>query len=34
MLIDEIARAAGLEPDDYEPYGRDKAKLAIGLAER
>lgn len=34
MLIDDIAVAAGLGPEDYEPYGWDKAKLVLGLAER
>jgi len=31
--IDSIAEDLGLNRDDYEPYGRYKAKLAHGLAQ-
>ncbi|HEY8075222.1 MAG TPA: formate--tetrahydrofolate ligase, partial [Labilithrix sp.] len=32
--IDKVAEEIGLGPDDYEPYGRWKAKLALSLLER
>jgi len=32
--ITEIAVAAGLEPDEVEPYGRYKAKIDLGVLER
>src|SRR4249920_1560896 len=32
--IEEIAAAAGLEPDEVEPYGRTKAKIDLGVLER
>jgi formate--tetrahydrofolate ligase len=32
--IDELAKEIGLGADDYEPYGRGKAKLELGLLER
>jgi formate--tetrahydrofolate ligase len=32
--IDEIASAAGLEPDEIEPYGRYKAKIALSVLDR
>ena len=32
--IAEIARTAGLTPDDYEPYGRYKAKVDLNVYER
>ncbi len=32
--IAEIARAAGLAEDDYEPYGRYKAKVSLAVYER
>src|SRR5262249_46697836 len=32
--IDSIATAAGLEPDEIEPYGRYKAKVALSVLER
>ena len=32
--IDQIASAAGLEPDEVEPYGRYKAKIALSVLER
>jgi formyltetrahydrofolate synthetase len=32
--IDEIATAAGLSPDEIEPYGRTKAKIDLGVLER
>jgi formate--tetrahydrofolate ligase len=32
--IEEVAGALGLAPDDYEPYGRDKAKVALELSKR
>jgi formate--tetrahydrofolate ligase len=32
--IAEIAAAAGLLPDEVEPYGRDKAKIGLSVLER
>jgi formate--tetrahydrofolate ligase len=32
--IEEIARAAGIHPDDFIPYGRDKAKVSINAIAR
>ena len=32
--IDRIAERCGLEPDEYEPYGRHKAKVALSAATR
>jgi formate--tetrahydrofolate ligase len=32
--IDSIASAAGLEPDETEPYGRHKAKVSLSVLER
>ncbi|HEX3831282.1 MAG TPA: formate--tetrahydrofolate ligase [Solirubrobacteraceae bacterium] len=32
--IDSIASAAGLEPDEIEPYGRHKAKISMSVLER
>ncbi|HWX10256.1 MAG TPA: formate--tetrahydrofolate ligase, partial [Gaiellaceae bacterium] len=32
--IAEIAAAAGLLPDEIEPYGRYKAKIDLGVLER
>jgi formate--tetrahydrofolate ligase len=32
--IESIASAAGLEPDEIEPYGRHKAKIAMSVLER
>src|SRR5579862_9012289 len=32
--IDAIASAAGLEPDEIEPYGRYKAKIALSVLDR
>ena len=32
--IEEIAAAAGLEPDEVEPYGRTKAKIDLGVLQR
>ena len=32
--IGEIAEGLGLGPDDYEPYGRDKAKLSLEFSKR
>jgi formate--tetrahydrofolate ligase len=32
--IDAIASAAGLEPDETEPYGRHKAKVSLSVLER
>jgi formate--tetrahydrofolate ligase len=32
--IAEIAEAAGLLPDEFEPYGRYKAKIDLGVLER
>ena len=32
--IEEIAAAAGLEPEEVEPYGRTKAKIDLGVLDR
>jgi formate--tetrahydrofolate ligase len=32
--IEEIAAAAGLRPEEVEPYGRTKAKIDLGVLER
>jgi formate--tetrahydrofolate ligase len=32
--IESIASAAGLEPDEIEPYGRHKAKISMSVLER
>ena len=32
--IEEIASRCGLEPDEFEPYGRDKAKVSLAVIER
>ncbi len=32
--IEEIAEAAGLRPEEFEPYGRDKAKVSLSVLER
>ncbi len=32
--IDDVAKDLGLTPDDYEPYGRGKAKLDLSLLAR
>src|SRR3954447_24591585 len=32
--IADVAKELGLSPDDYEPYGRGKAKLDLALLER
>src|ERR1017187_10005200 len=32
--IESIAAAAGLEPEEIEPYGRYKAKIALSVLER
>ncbi len=32
--IDQIATAAGLEPDEIEPYGRYKAKISLSVLDR
>lgn len=32
--IQEIAAAAGLEPDEVEPYGRYKAKIDLSILDR
>ncbi len=32
--IREIAESLGLKPDDYEPYGRNKAKVSLELSRR
>jgi formate--tetrahydrofolate ligase len=32
--IESIASAAGLEPDEIEPYGRHKAKISLSVLER
>jgi formate--tetrahydrofolate ligase len=32
--IEEIAGRCGLEPDEVEPYGRDKAKVSLSAIER
>jgi formate--tetrahydrofolate ligase len=32
--IDKIAERCGLEPDEFEPYGRHKAKVSLSVIER
>jgi formyltetrahydrofolate synthetase len=32
--IDEIAALCGLEPGEFEPYGRDKAKVSLSVIQR
>ena len=32
--IEEIARRCGLEPNEFEPYGHDKAKVSLSVIER
>jgi formyltetrahydrofolate synthetase len=32
--IDALAARCGLEPDEFEPYGRDKAKVSLSVIER
>jgi formate--tetrahydrofolate ligase len=32
--IEEIAERCGIEPDELEPYGRDKAKVSLSVIER
>ena len=32
--IEEIAERCGLEPDEIEPYGRDKAKVSLSVIKR
>ena len=32
--IEEIAAAAGLIPEEVEPYGRTKAKVDLGVLDR
>ena len=32
--IEEIAESCGLEPDEFDPYGRYKAKVSLGVTER
>jgi formate--tetrahydrofolate ligase len=32
--IEEIAAVLGLEPDEFEPYGRYKAKIDLSVTER
>jgi formate--tetrahydrofolate ligase len=32
--IEQVAAAAGLEPDEIEPYGRYKAKIALSVLDR
>ncbi|HSP59509.1 MAG TPA: formate--tetrahydrofolate ligase [Ornithinimicrobium sp.] len=32
--IGEVAEELGLGPEDYEPYGHDKAKLSLGILDR
>jgi Formate--tetrahydrofolate ligase len=32
--IEQIAARCGLEPDELEPYGRDKAKVSLSVIER
>ena len=29
IRIDDLAHSAGLSDDEFEPYGRDKAKVAL-----
>lgn len=32
--IEEVARSAGIHPDDFIPYGRDKAKVSVAAIAR
>jgi formyltetrahydrofolate synthetase len=32
--IEQVAESAGLGPDEYEPYGRYKAKVSLGVLDR
>ncbi|MCD4699385.1 MAG: formate--tetrahydrofolate ligase, partial [Phycisphaerae bacterium] len=32
--ITEIAQAAGIAPDELEPYGRNKAKVCLSILDR
>jgi formate--tetrahydrofolate ligase len=32
--IEEIARACGLRPEEFEPYGRHKGKVSLSVMER
>src|SRR5438270_579767 len=32
--IEEVAEAAGLRPEEFEPYGRAKAKVSLSVLER
>ena len=32
--IEDVARAAGIDPADFIPYGRDKAKISISAIAR
>jgi formyltetrahydrofolate synthetase len=32
--IEEVAERCGLEPDEVEPYGRDKAKVSLSVIQR
>ncbi|HKI18730.1 MAG TPA: formate--tetrahydrofolate ligase, partial [Isosphaeraceae bacterium] len=34
LPIEAVAAALGLRPDDVEPFGRHKGKLALGLEQR
>jgi formate--tetrahydrofolate ligase len=34
LPIEEIARRCGLQRDEFEPYGRDKAKVGLSVIER
>ena len=34
MPVTEIAQAAGIAPDELEPYGRNKAKICLSVLER
>ena len=32
--VEEVARSAGIDPRDFIPYGRDKAKISISAIAR
>jgi formyltetrahydrofolate synthetase len=34
VAIEEIAARCGLQPDEFEPYGRDKAKISLSVIDR
>ncbi|MDN5962243.1 MAG: formate--tetrahydrofolate ligase, partial [Propionibacterium sp.] len=32
--ISQVAETLGIQPEEYDPYGRDKAKLSLSLLDR